>query len=561
MPTAGNVNNVYCNEINCEICQPRRLAEALRVTAQEELSMPRNPDTSESLAYCWSCDQRMAARLLVQCLDCSDYVCETCRGSTHIHNGDHCDACGFRLMNRGTVDVCRECDDRYCADHESMHDRCIHGEDYAYGDDGRDYGRPPVVGYGREASINLIDDSYIPHPQAQGRRSVAIEIEAEYNNTEAPKASEALTLDGLVGIGDDGSLNNGIEVTTPPVKGAQLVSIITETMNAMSQHGYGVSSRCGLHTHIDLRDKKGDSKFLAHLFNAFFAIEDILFAMQVSRRHSNSYSIPLRQSFKFFDMYGQKSGDFDYTYYKQPKTVDGHYMMENEKTRKYAANRYMAFNFHSVYFRGSLECRLMEGTLDPERALAWIDLLQSVIARVEKGHSYSAMQRIAGMNVSIQKVNAMARYFGLTNAQREFIKDQINAGHGFSFRLFEGIQWGTPVKGRPKRHLPAAMQFTPAYIGQDVSCYRCSNVWLMRRSDRRCPSCLVPLMNRWGEREYGRAAPLLRNTPPSYGGGVFTGTNTAGQRVELNLENYSVTTSDTVVRGWDLPAFTSADEI
>jgi hypothetical protein len=448
---------------------------------------------------CYNCQRSVERTDRGVCGTCYDHQCSNC---AHQHTGLRCMDCGYRMLANDIGNVCVTCDTRRCGYHHDIHVLDAHNY-YSDGDDGRYSGRPPIEGYGREATLDFIDDPYTFHPKAQGKRAAALEVEVEFD--ESSNASERVILPISCGVGDDGSLANGLEVTTPPAKGAKLVELVSEVMNTLNENGYVAEHSCGLHTHIDLRDYVGNRKFLSHLFNAFYAVEDILFAMQTERRHQGSYSYPMRRNFEFFHFHGKHSGDFDYRYYGMEKTQEGKYRMDSEKGRKYAANRYNAFNFHSVYFRGSLEIRLHEGTVDPERALMWIDLLQSIIARVEEGHSYAAMKRLTEMAVTRKKVNAFARYFRLRPEQKAFVIKRIQEGQGFGFDMTHHISWGEPAKGRPARHEPPPRRVgRMTYIGQQVICNNCSYSWFLERAQRWCPSCDFDLIDRYGDRNYRR---------------------------------------------------------
>lgn len=481
------------------------------MNTQEIAPVPIAPDgfqivnsLSEYMSYCGRCDSRIPENALYACENDGEWLCSVCV-LDHVHNGDMCEDCGFRMINNGETLACRNCDVRACRDHFTInHTGCADGG-YDGADDGRYTGRPPVDGFGREAYIGLIDAPYFDHPLASGRRAAALELEVEYKGD---RTEGRMFLPADVGIGHDGSLSNGIEVTTPPARGLELASVVLQTCQILSSHNYVAEETCGMHTHIDLRNRKDDKKFLSHLFNAFFSIEDILYAMQSFDRHNNTYSVPLRNNFAFFDMYGQRSGDFDYTFYRQPKTIEGKTYLEREKSQKYASPRYAAFNFHSVYFRGSLECRLHEGTVDGENALRWIDLLQTIIARVERGHSYSTMQKLAKMSVTRTKVARFAKYFGLSEDQREYVIRRINGGQGFGFALPHRIVWGTPVKGRPKGE-PRPVYRRPSFIGHAVTCMHCNFTFTMRDRMTYCNSCMRPLHDRWGDRQYSRATTRL----------------------------------------------------
>lgn len=530
----NNVTENYCPDTTCAYCETAPtaasspLSSAMQsidagafvnsyalpefswnnTTASYTQEVNTMPFTSyDPMLYCYMCDARAQQSSMQTCSSCSEYMCSPCM-NTHDHNGEFCDSCGFFMLNGESTTVCPTCNQRACYNHMRNHRACGLGP-YDPQDDGQYSGRPPVAGYGREARMTYIDSTYISDPLAVGKRSAALEVEVEYKHMDAPKGRERMVLPLSCGITHDGSLTNGIEVTTPPAKGRTLARLVDKVMTKLVEHGYDKDRTCGLHTHIDLRDHKGDFKFMAHLFNALIAVEDILFAMQSEDRHNSTFSIPMRNSFKFFDMYGQKSGDFDYTYYKQPKTQDGKYTMDREKERKYAGNRYMAFNFHSVFYRGSLECRLHEGTVSAEDALLWIDLLQAIIARVEQGHSYSAMKKLAEQHVTHNKVRQFFRYFGLDGRLRAFVDRRIRDGQGYDFVL-GSIAWGVPVKGRPARHEPKSNSSRLRYVGSTVRCLDCSREWVLRGGQIECPGCWTRLINRYGERTYVRVMSTAR---------------------------------------------------
>lgn len=492
---------------------PSRLREYLRNTSPERYAnqsppvveaqeMPVDYETIGSYFYCEQCDARNSRRAMQTCPigACGRTLCANCY-PRHTHNGGWCEAHGYSMLDGATTTRCDTHGDFYCISHARQHVGCAEGG-YEPRDDGRYTGRPPVDGFGREASLALLDNTYIEDDIVTHKRAAALELEVEYAG---PRTGGArLYLPSLTGITHDGSLNNGIEVTTPPAKGRILRDIVESTCSILEIGGYEAQDTCGMHTHIDLRDYKDDKKFLSHLFNAFFAIEDILFAMQAEERHNSTFSVPLRHMYKFFDMYGQMTGDFDYTFYKQPKTFEGRSNIEAEKQGKYSGVRYAAFNFHSVYYRGSLECRIHEGSVNAEDALRWINLLQTVIARVERGHSYATMKKLAQMKVTTVKVAAFAKYFGLTKEQREWVASRIRGGHGFGWRLPYEIKWGIPRRGRPSAE-PKIPRFRLYYVGQEVRCYNCGNQWILERRTTYCPECRRMLVDRYGGINYSRA--------------------------------------------------------
>lgn len=456
----------------------------------------------DRMIYCFGCDGRFAESMMFSCDEDMDWFCRSCVAA-HVHNGGECSDCGFRMLRGAMTESCDHCGVTACSDHMRQNHRGCEMGGYDSRDDGRFSGRPPIEGYGREASLHLLDAEYIPHPLALGKRAAAVELEVEYDGE---TNNGRVNLPDSVGVGGDGSLSNGIEVTTPPTRGHLLADVILDTTRILAANGYTGKETCGMHTHIDLRDKVEDKRFLSHLFNAFFSIEDILYAMQAEKRYANTYSVPLRNTYKFFDMYGQKSGDFDYTFYRMPKNYESHRVIEREKTQKYGSPRYAAFNFHSVYYRGSLECRLHEGTVNGEDALMWIDLLQSIIARVEDGHSYSVMKNLVKQKVTKKKVRAFARYFRLTDDQLEFVMRRIESGQGFGFTMPESFRWGVPIKGRPTREPSAPARRRLLYTNNMVTCHACSHSWMLMAHHNECPRCWGPLVDRYNNRNYNRVS-------------------------------------------------------
>lgn len=442
--------------------------------------------------YCDSCDSRFALSLINACATCGEYRCNPCNGD-HNHDGDYCDGCGYTTTSDTAVTLCENCDQSYCDMQAYQHTRCRRGS------------MPRLTGLGNEASLDFMDEPYEAHPLAKGQRASAVELELEFIGSTGIRT---FTLPDFYGVEHDGSLSQGVEVTTPPAKGAKLAHFVTAACERLVEAGFGPLPTCGMHVHIDLRDKKDDKRFLSHLFNAAFAFEDVLYAMQKDRRHTGTYSVPLRNTYKFFDMYGQQSGDFDFTFYKYEKTYANKQYVEGEKSRKYATVRYAAFNFHSVYYRGSLECRINQGESDPERALLWIDLIQAIIARVEEGHSYSFMTKWAGGGVTKEKVRAMVRYFKLDKRLAGYIASRIEEGQGWGFKLPVDIQWGTPVKGRPKGEpKPYHHMHRARFVNRRVMHNYCGYMFTLRQRMIDCPSCYRTLIDSYGEPRYTLAPP------------------------------------------------------
>lgn len=304
---------------------------------------------------------------------------------------------------------CRFCGSRTCG--QNHNDIYIGGTGYSY----RAAAVDSSCYHGGMRSVTL-DFRGDPgsHVLAQGARYVGLEIEAENGGH--------FDLPTRYGIVHDGSLDDGLEVLTPPARGAALVETVKVAMDALQGADYEATERCGLHTHIDLRDKRHDGRFLSRLFAIGFATEDVLFSLQESDRHLNHYSIPLRNEYAFYCAKGPQSPDFEYIYNKFDKKRYGSRRELNSLRRTKWGNRYLGFNFHSVFHRGTLEVRIHEGTLDAERILKWTDLLQALIARAETKVSYRELLAMMGTKTKGVKIERMGRAFDLSDTTLQYIE-------------------------------------------------------------------------------------------------------------------------------------------
>ena len=89
-------------------------------------------------------------------------------------------------------------------------------------------------------------------------------------------------------IKEDGSLNyNGLEAISRPINGDDLVEEIRKITEITKEKGFGVSTRCGFHVHIDARDLTEQQIRNAYIIYSIFQ-NDLLKMVPASRRN-NSY--------------------------------------------------------------------------------------------------------------------------------------------------------------------------------------------------------------------------------------------------------------------------------
>lgn len=365
-------------------------------------------------SYAGTCSRRSYNGMIPRSIS---YACPECRYYfclAHHHDNptgrasQYCSSCG--IYHPVCIPVTR------CPYHASQHcevpecDDCLesHCGSCGFEEDS------PSGYFGSLRPVRLSFPESSAHRLATGERHVGFEIECEDGG------NFDLPID--FGITHDGSLSNGIEVLTPPAKGEHLVSTIEETTKVLIASNWGISERCGLHTHIDVRDKKNDLRFLARLFTLGFTFEQVLYNLQEENRHENSYSIPLRKEYGFDAGRGNVSKDFEFIYEKVDKKERWAKMRLREARRdKYGGQRYMGFNFHSVFHRGSLEVRIHEGTLDSNVMLNWAEILQKIVKRAERRLSYKTLLSYLEIDNKVDAIEQAGKLLDLSDDNLSYI--------------------------------------------------------------------------------------------------------------------------------------------
>lgn len=318
---------------------------------------------------------------------------------------------------------------QYCSDHGVTHPTCwditmcsdhltrvcgVHYREQHFAfDSARPVTDPNSYYHGGTRDVTLDFKGEVgSHNLAMGARYVGMEIEAE--------GRKHFELPNEYGIVSDGSVD-GWEVLTPPARGEALVETVTTAMKTLKKAGYKGTSACGVHVHFDLRNVNKNPRFLSRLFALGFAVEDLLYSLQKLDRHEGDYAHPLRSQYAFFAARGPHAPDFEYVYNKMDKTEWMAKQRLNELRDEKWGNRYLGFNFHSVFYRDTLEVRIHEGTLDPERILLWTDTLQSIIKKAESRISYKELLDLMHTVRRSRKIEKAIKVFDLSKTSAEYL--------------------------------------------------------------------------------------------------------------------------------------------
>ena len=167
----------------------------------------------------------------------------------------------------------------------------------------------------------------------------------------------------------DGSLNNnGVEFVSNIFNGDLLLQKIETFSKELNNRDYSIDKTCGLHIHVKI------PKTIAYLKKVYLfykKYENYFFEMLPKSRQNNLYCYKIsdvlntitEEDFLNFENCKQ----FEQKFYG---TKNQEYIKQMKK-EKYNNKRYSWVNFHSVFYRGTLELRSHSGTINPTKIKNW----------------------------------------------------------------------------------------------------------------------------------------------------------------------------------------------
>lgn len=179
----------------------------------------------------------------------------------------------------------------------------------------------------------------------------------------------------------DGSLpGGGFEINTAPANGDLMLQEITEFGDALAADGGFVTQSCGCHIHIDARDFTYYE--LRKLLLLYPRLEESLFSMVPANRRSSHYCAKTQNTF----CKGLNEHKLPWASKAQIiQNLYGHLGdVSFHRRDKGNSKRYSAFNLHSWFHRGTIECRLFGGTTQAPKILNWMQLWCGILDGAKK---------------------------------------------------------------------------------------------------------------------------------------------------------------------------------
>jgi hypothetical protein len=321
-------------------------------------------------SYCESCNTLTEdwCSFCETCEMCCDHI--VCRCGTN-YNSEHSSIC----ENCERVDdcccecsYCESCDSRthnWCGDCETCNECCGCN------------GTCKEIGY-RQHPVQFWNAERDQFQRNKLKRYISAEIEVD----QAQRGSDFNTLKAALdkwqdSVVEDGSLHEwpAFEINTQPTNGDLYLKHIDDLCDGLRLIGADTTKACGLHVHVDSRDiTYYDLRKVAILYDR---AEAALFQLCAPRRLNNNYSLICGYQFVapykepkmwkrhiYGSVYGQIHGQIIL-----PK--NGRKAVHHERRDKYGTQRYRALNLHSFFYRGTIEFRHHEGTVDAEEIKNW----------------------------------------------------------------------------------------------------------------------------------------------------------------------------------------------
>lgn len=236
-----------------------------------------------------------------------------------------------------------------------------------------------------------------------------------------------------------------VELVSPICQYAD-IAIIQELVRVLKQNSAVVNESCGIHIHLNAAPHT--PKSLLNIVNIMAAKEDLLYkALQVADTRQEYCE---KTNARFLEEVNRHKP----TTLEQMKQIwyDGRDGSHNH----YSPTRYRCLNLHSVFSKGTIEFRLFNSTLDPDRVKSYIQLCLAI--------SHQALTQKSASYTRTQSTNE--KYTFRTWLLRlGLIGEEFKTARKCLLEHLEGnIAWKDPAQAEAQRQRLAGGQSPPASI-------------------------------------------------------------------------------------------------
>jgi hypothetical protein len=189
----------------------------------------------------------------------------------------------------------------------------------------------------------------------------------------------------------DGSVSNGGELVSPPMEFTEdsTREAIRKAIKVLQDAGCRGDHSAGIHVHVESRGMSAEQ--LANLSRTFHHFEDAIVRIGTSgwnsmRRGATSYALPLSTSQVRALARAKTEEQVRNAYYGRGggfSAGHGH------------SSRYRILNLHSHFYRGTVEFRLFNSSVNPMRVVTYVALCHAIMTDAMKGAKRSVNKRYA----------------------------------------------------------------------------------------------------------------------------------------------------------------------
>jgi len=180
-------------------------------------------------------------------------------------------------------------------------------------------------------------------------------------------------IDNSLGLG-------GIEFVSVPMNGDLLFKKIDDFCNLLVKRKYYVNKRCGLHIHLGVIRKLELLKNIYIFYNKF---EKFFFDIVPKSRQDTSYCEKFKKIYKHNNEIIFKANSLK-SFKRLIYETKNDRSIEEDSKDKWNDKRYCWVNFHSVFYRGTLEIRSHAGTISKNKIKNWLLIHLTVLKYLTK---------------------------------------------------------------------------------------------------------------------------------------------------------------------------------
>jgi hypothetical protein len=169
----------------------------------------------------------------------------------------------------------------------------------------------------------------------------------------------------------DGSLDqgSGVEFVSNAFNGDCLLFNIRKFCDELNKRSYYVDRSCGLHIHIAINKRL---EFIKKVYAFYSIFEDMFFRMLPKSRQSNLYCYKFSRIYPNITLDNIKACTKSLEFQKLLYDSKSWSAIKSLKKDKYNRRRYGWINFHSLFYRGTLEIRNHSGSINYDKIKNWL---------------------------------------------------------------------------------------------------------------------------------------------------------------------------------------------